>query len=83
MNVDRIKALAKDNGKSITYLCQRINRPKYYLNDISKEPSRMISRQDLEVIANELETTAEYLAYETDMREKPTTNEGEDRKSVV
>lgn len=77
MDISRIKTLAKEQGKSITYLCQCINRPKYYLNDIAKETSRMISENDLKIIATELKTTVAYIKGETDIKEKPTTNEGD------
>lgn len=66
MNTDRIKELAKKQGKSITYICQLIDRPKYYLNDVSKTPERRISDEDLKTIAINLGTTVEYLTGETD-----------------
>ena len=66
MNIDRIKSLAKKQGKSITYICQLIDRPKYYLNDVAKSPDRMIADDDLKVIATNLDTTVEYLKGETD-----------------
>lgn len=66
MNIDRIKALAKNQGKSITYICQLIDRPKYYLNDVAKAPDRMIADEDLRVIAANLSTSVEYLRGETD-----------------
>lgn len=65
MNTDRIKALAKEQGKSITYLCSLLNRPKYYLNDIKKNDSEM-PEEYLKIIANELNTTVAYLKGETD-----------------
>lgn len=65
MNTDRIKALAKEQGKSITYLCSLFNRPKYYLNDIKKNDSE-IPEEYLKIIANELNTTVAYLKGETD-----------------
>lgn len=65
MNTDRIKALAKEQGKSITYLCSLLNRPKYYLNDIKKNDSEM-PEEYLKTIANELNTTVAYLKGETD-----------------
>lgn len=78
MDVRRIKALAKEQGKSITHLCQCINRPKYYLNDIAKESSRIISEKDLQVIADELKTTVAYIKGETDIKEKPATDDGDE-----
>lgn len=66
MNIDRIKSLAKKQGKSITYICQLIDRPKYYLNDVAKSPDRRISDADLKIIATNLDTTVAYLLGETD-----------------
>ena len=66
MNTDRIKALAKKQGKTVTYICQLIGRPKYYLNDIAKAADREIPEEDLKTIAINLETTVEYLKGETD-----------------
>lgn len=66
MNTDRIKALARQQGKSITYICQLIDRPKYYLNDVGKSPDSQIAENDLKVIAINLGTTVEYLKGETD-----------------
>ena len=34
MNTSRIRDLAKQQGKSVTYICKLINRPTYYLNDV-------------------------------------------------
>ena len=66
MDTERIKKLAKQQGKSVTYICKLIDRPAYYLNDIAKRDDRMISDQDLHTIAINLETTVEYLKGETD-----------------
>lgn len=66
MNTDRIKILAKKQGKTVTYVCQLIGRPKYYLNDIAKTPDREIPEDDLRTIAINLGTTIEYLKGETD-----------------
>lgn len=66
MNTDRIKELARKQGKSITYICNLIGRPKYYLNDIAKAEDRKIPDEDLKILAINLETTIEYLKGETD-----------------
>lgn len=42
MNTDRIKQLAKKQGKTVTYICKLIDRPKYYLNDVAKAADREI-----------------------------------------
>ena len=66
MNTARIRELAKQQGKSVTYVCKLIDRPKYYLNDVDKRPDRMISDEDLKTLAINLGTTAAYLKGETD-----------------
>lgn len=66
MNTDRIRTLAKSQGKSVTYICKLIGRPKYYLNDIDKKDDRMISDEDLKTLAINLGTTVAYLKGETD-----------------
>ena len=66
MNTSRIRDLAKQQGKSVTYICKLIDRPKYYLNDVDKKPDRMISDEDLKTLAINLGTTAEYLKGEPD-----------------
>ena len=66
MNTSRIRDLAKQQGKSVTYICKLINRPKYYLNDVDKKPDRMISDEDLKTLAINLGTTADYLKGETE-----------------
>ena len=66
MNTDRIKQLAKKQGKTVTYICNLIDRPKYYLNDVAKAADREIPEKDLQTIAINLETTVAYLRGETD-----------------
>jgi hypothetical protein len=66
MNTDRIKQLAKKQGKTVTYICKLIDRPKYYLNDVAKAADREIPEKDLQIIAINLETTVAYLRGETD-----------------
>ena len=51
MNTDRIKQLAKKQGKTVTYICKLIDRPKYYLNDVAKAADREIPEKDLQIIA--------------------------------
>ena len=72
MDTTRIKDLAKAQGKSLSYICQLIGRKVYYLNDLKKS-SEMMGEPDLKVIADELNTTPEYLSGKTDIKEKPTT----------
>lgn len=66
MDIERIKTMAKKQGKSITYICKLIDRPKYYLNDVAKAEDRKIADVDLRTIAIDLNTSVEYLKGETD-----------------
>lgn len=65
MNTDRIKKLAKEQGKTVTYICSLLGRPKYYLNDIAKSEGDMPAEY-LDILAKELHTTPEYLLEKTD-----------------
>lgn len=65
MDTSRIVALAKKQGKSITYLCGLIGRYRGYMKDISKASSAM-PMEYLQIIAADLGTTPEYLLFKTD-----------------
>ena len=41
MNTSRIRDLAKQQGKSVTYICKLIDRPKYYLNDVVENQGKL------------------------------------------
>lgn len=59
--VKRIKELAKEQGRSMTYLCQKIGlTSRTYFNDIEKH-NRQIPTDKLEIIAGALNTTVNYL----------------------
>lgn len=65
MDTSRIRKLAKNQGKSVTYLCKLLDRPKYYLNDVDKSDNVMPEKY-LKILAINLGTTVEYLMGETD-----------------
>lgn len=65
MNTERIELLVKEQGKSLTHLCNLLGKGRYYLRDVSRGKASL-SRQFLEKIAADLGTTAEYLNFETD-----------------
>lgn len=71
VNVDKIKALAKEKGISVTHLCQSIGQGAYYLNDVKKRGGN-IPEDRLNTIADMLGTTTAYLTDETEDKEKPT-----------
>lgn len=70
VNVDKIKALAKEKGISVTHLCQSIGQGAYYLNDVKKRGGN-IPEDRLNAIADMLGTTTTYLTDETEDKEKP------------
>ena len=74
VNIDKIKALAKEKGVSITFLCQAIGQGAYYFNDV-KRRNGSIPDDRLAIIADTLSTTADYLTDKTDQKEKPTSSE--------
>lgn len=65
MDFERLKTLAKSQGKSLTHLCKLIDRPKYYFHDLKKTGAAM-PEEYLSIIAKELGTTPEYLLGETE-----------------
>lgn len=65
MNTDRITELAKAQGKTLTYLCALVGRPRYYLKSV-RSSGTSIPREYLEAFAADLGTTVEYLIGETD-----------------
>lgn len=65
MDTSRIKALAKKQGKTLSYICSLIGRKVYYLNDISKNNAEMPDEY-LKILAENLGTTVAYLKGETD-----------------
>lgn len=74
VNIDKIKALAKEKGVSITFLCQAIGQGAYYFNDV-KRRNGSIPDDRLAIIADTLNTTVEYLTDQSNQKEKPTSKE--------
>lgn len=74
VNIDKIKALAKEKGVSITFLCQAIGQGAYYFNDV-KRRNGSIPDDRLAIIADTLNTTVEYLTDQSGQKEKPTSEE--------
>ncbi len=64
--VGRIKKLAKEQGRSLTYLCKELGySSRTYFNDIEKN-NRNIPRDKLNILAEILGVSVEYLLGETD-----------------
>lgn len=70
VNVAKIKDLAKEKGISITFICSKLGQQRSYLNDV-KNGKTSISPERLQIIADILNTTPEYLRDETEQKEKP------------
>ena len=66
MDIDRIKQIAKSQGKSITYICSLINRPKYYFNDL-KRTGNDLPEEYANIIAKDLNVSVSYLLGESDI----------------
>lgn len=70
MKTDRIRALAKEKGLSLSFICSKLGVAHVYFIDIDKS-GRDIPDDKLSVIADLLNTTPEYLKGKTDTKEKP------------
>lgn len=71
---DRIWDLSQRRGKSKSFLSVAMGHTKSYLNDARKQNTN-IKREELEILAAELETSVEYLTGDTDEQTPPTLNE--------
>lgn len=70
VNVDRIKALAKTQGLTMTYLCSLFGKRATFLSDVRLGKDH-IDENELSIIADKLHTTVEYLTDQTDDPAKP------------
>lgn len=64
-NIDKIKALAREKGVKIKYICSQLGLAETYLSNVKNGKDRM-TQERLEQIAAILETTVAYLTDETD-----------------
>ncbi len=82
VNVDKIKTLAKEQGKTMKFLCDLLGKDRSFLTCV-RNGNNHIDSNELQIIADELRTTVEYLTDKTDQKEKPTAdNSGELNKNV-
>ena len=58
--VERIRSLAKKQGRSLSYLCKQMNVARVYFIDVEKN-GRDIPMDKLETIANILNVSVDYL----------------------
>lgn len=65
VNIDKIYALAKDQGIALAYLCNAVGKQRYFLTGIKRKKG-YIDDRELAIIAEKLHTTPEYLTDKTD-----------------
>lgn len=82
MKTDRIRALAKEKGLSLSFICSKLGVAHVYFIDIDKS-GRDIPDDKLAIIADLLNTTPEYLKGETDIKEKPSSSLGNPVGEIV
>ena len=68
--IDRIIALSKEQGVSLSSLCKKIDKTRTYLSEIASR-RRDVPVEYIPALAEALHTTPEYLKGETDQKEKP------------
>lgn len=81
LNYDRLESLIKESGKSKAYLCAKVNRGRYYMRDL-KNANTNVPEETVEIWANELGTTPEYLTGESDEKEKTVSARAELNKLI-
>lgn len=82
VNVDKIKNLAKEQGKTMKFLCDLLGKDRSFLTCV-RNGNNHIDSNELQIIADELRTTVEYLTDKTEQKEKPTAdNSGELNENV-
>ena len=77
LNYDRLESLIKESGKSKAYLCAKVNRGRYYMRDL-KNANTNVPEETVEIWADELGTTPEYLTGASDEKEKPAVQKGDE-----
>lgn len=71
ITIQRIKQLADQQGRSLKFLCEKIGmKGRSYFNDIEKN-HRTIPIDKLEIIADILDTTTDYLLGNSDNPSEP------------
>lgn len=71
IDFDRFDKLVIETGKTKSYLCRAIEKSRYYLRD-AKKTDADIPEETVKRLADELNTTVDYLQGYTDVKEKPT-----------
>lgn len=81
VNTDKIKKLAKEKGISITFVCAAIGQGPYYLNDVKRRKAD-IPDDRLDIIADILDTTCDYLRDKSDVKQRSPEDIPEDEKRL-
>lgn len=76
-NYDKLENAIAKSGKTKTYLCQKLNRPAYYLRDVLKQKN-IIPMEYQIILAGELGVSVEWLNDESDIKEKAAPISGSD-----
>lgn len=74
LNATKLKSLLKEQGLSMKYFNDMLGKNRSYLSNVITG-SDSITLEDLEKVAEKLNTTVEYLTDQSDQKEKPTTKE--------
>lgn len=76
VNITKIEALIKANGWSNSYFCSLFNKNKGWIRDW-KHGKGLPDENTLQAIADNLDTTVDYLTDKTDQKNKPAANSDE------
>ncbi len=71
VNIDRVKALAREQGRTLSYLCACVGKYRSFLSAVRLGSDR-IDEGQLLIIADKLGTTVDYLTDRTDRPGLPT-----------
>lgn len=71
LEIDRIKLLAKERHRSLSYICENIGlKSRSFFSDVEANKVQL-TEERLQQIADILGTTTDYLHGKTDKKEKP------------
>lgn len=75
-NYDKLEKAVAESGKTKTYLCNKLGRPKYYLRDVIRQKNA-IPEEYQTILAAELGVTVAYLNDEPEeIKKDPTPKTG-------
>ena len=78
----RLDKLLTETGISKAHLCSLVGRERYYIRD-AKNKAISIPDSFVQIWADALHTTPEYLKGETDEKEKPTARNGDEHSEIM